>query len=134
MMAVYYSPIQFLFWYDAPYPKGWDSPELKFWKECPTVFDQSIALDGVPGEYIIQARRSGSDWFVGAMTNTEGRTVAIPTNFLPVGKYEVEIYNDDPTLDNQTKVGARTIKVKSGKPIKLQLQPSGGAALHFKPI
>ena len=134
MMAVYYSPIQFLFWYDAPYPKGWDSPELKFWKECPTVFDQSIALDGVPGEYIIQARRSGSDWFVGAMTNTEGRTVTIPTNFLPAGKYEVEIYNDDPTLDNQTKVGARTIKVKSGKPIKLQLQPSGGAALHFKPI
>ena len=134
MAAVYYSPLQFLFWYDNPYPKGWDSAELKFWKDCPTVFDESIALDGIPGEYIIQARRSGDDWFVGAMTNKDARTVTIPTDFLPKGKYEVEIYNDAPALDTQTKVKSEKIKVKSGKPITLQLQPSGGAALHFKPI
>lgn len=134
MAAVYYSPLQFYFWYDNPYMKGWDSAELKFWKDCPVTFDESIALDGVPGEYIIQARRSGNDWFVGAMTNKEARTVSIPTDFLPKGKYEAEIYNDDPTLDSQTKVSAKTIKVKSGKTITLPLQPSGGAALHFKPI
>ena len=68
------------------------------------------------------------------MTNKEARTVSIPTDFLPKGKYEVEIYNDDPTLDTQTKVSAKTVKVKLGKPITLTLQPSGGAALHFKPI
>ena len=145
MAAVYYSPLQFLFWYDNPYPKGWDNAELKFWKDCPTVFDESIALDGQPGEYIIQARRSGNDWFVGAMTNKEARTITIPTDFLPKGKYEVEIYNDDPTLDTQTKVqsakflaepsGKAERKVQGGKkPITLTLQPSGGAALHFKPI
>lgn len=134
MAAVYYSPLQFLFWYDNPYPKGWDNAELKFWKDCPTVFDESIALDGIPGEYIIQARRSGDDWFVGAMTNKDARTVSIPTDFLSKGKYEVEIYNDDPTLNTQTKVKSEMIKVKSGKAIILQLQPSGGAALHFKPI
>ena len=135
MAAVYYSPLQFMFWYDNPYPRGWDSAELKFWKDCPTVFDESIALDGVPGEYIIQARRSGDDWFVGAMTNTEARTVSIPTDFLPAGKYEVEIYNDDPTLNSQTKVSAKTLKIQSGKkPIILNLQPSGGAALHFQHI
>ena len=134
MAAVYYSPLQFYFWYDNPYMKGWDAAELKFWKDCPVVFDESIALDGVPGEYIIQARRSGNDWFVGVMTNKQGRTVSIPTDFLPAGKYEVEIYNDDPKLQTQTKVSAKTIKVKSGKPISLQLQPSGGAALYFKPI
>ena len=133
MAAVYYSPLQFYFWYDNPYPKGWDSEELKFWKNCPTVFDESIALDGIPGEYIIQARRSGDDWFVGAMTNKDARTVSIPTDFLPKGKYEVEIYNDDPTLDTQTKVKSEKIKVKSGNPITLQLQPSGGAAIHFQP-
>ena len=134
MMAVYYSPLQFLFWYDNPYPKGWDSAELKFWKDCPTVFDESVALDGIPGKYIVQARRSGSDWFVGAMTNTEARNVTIPTDFLPKGKYEVEIYNDDPSLSTQTKVSAKTVTIKSGKPIILQLQPSGGAALHFKQV
>lgn len=133
MAAVYYSPLQFLLWYDNPYvDKG--EEELNFWKSCPTVFDQSIALDGIPGEYIIQARRSGKTWFVGAMTNTEARTVTINTaDFLPKGKYTVDIYNDDPTLPTRTKVSSKTITLKSGKPITLQLQASGGAALKFTP-
>ena len=135
MAAVYYSPLQFYFWYDNPFvDKG--EAELQFWKDCPTVFDESIALDGVPGEYIIQARRSGNEWFIGAMTNTEGRTIQVPTEFLPKGKYTVEIYNDDPSLNTRTKVSAKTftVKVPAKKPIELQLQPSGGAALHFKPV
>ena len=133
MAAVYYSPLQFYFWYDNPFvDKG--EAELQFWKDCPTVFDESIALDGVPGEYIIQARRSGNEWFVGCMTNTEARTIQVPTDFLPKGKYIVEIYNDDPTLTTRTKVKSEKIIVKSGKTISLQLQPSGGAALHFKPV
>ena len=117
-----------------PGTRGWDSEELQFWKNCPTVFDESIALDGVPGESIVQARRSGEDWFVGAMTNTEARIVTISTDFLPKGKYEVGIYTDDPSLETQTKVKSEKMKVKSGKAIVLNLQPSGGAALHFKPI
>jgi len=68
----------------------------------------------------------------GAMTNTEARSVTISTDFLPKGKYEVEIYNDDPSLHTRTKVSSKTMTIKSGKPITLQLQPSGGAALHFK--
>ena len=133
MAAVYYSPLQFLFWYDNPFvDKG--EAELKFWKDCPTVFDESKALDGVPGEYIIQMRRSGDEYFVGAMTNTEGRTVTVPTGFLPKGKYEVEIYNDDPKLDTRTKVAATTQTIKAGREIRLTLVPSGGAALHFKPV
>ena len=134
MAAVFYSPLQFYFWYDDPFvDKG--EEELKFWKDCPTVFDESIALDGRPGEYIIQARRAGSDWFVGAMTNTEGRKITIPTDFLPKGKYMVECYNDYPSLNTRTNVRCSTFKIQSGKkPITLQLQPSGGAALHFIPL
>ena len=133
MAAVYYSPLQFYFWYDNPFvDKG--EAELQFWKDCPTTFDESIALDGIPGEYIVQARRSGEEWFVGVMTNTEGRTIQVPTDFMPKGKYQVEIYNDDPTLTTRTKVSAKTMTMKSGKPITLQLQPSGGAAIHFKPV
>ena len=133
MAAVYYSPLQFYFWYDGPFvDKG--EEELQFWRDCPTVFDESLALDGQPGEYIIQARRSGNDWFVGCMTNTEGRTVAVSTDFLPKGKYTVTIYNDDPTLQTRTRVRTTTKTIKGGQPITLQLQPSGGAALHITPI
>lgn len=78
-------------------------------------------------------RRAGNEYFVGAMTNTEGRTVSVSTDFLPKGKYEVEIYNDDPKLDTRTKVAATRQTIKAGKEIRLTLMPSGGAALHFKP-
>jgi alpha-glucosidase len=60
--------------------------------------------------------------------------VIIPTDFLDDGKYIVGIYNDDPTLDTRTKVSSKTIKMKAGNPITLQLQPRGGAALHFTAI
>ena len=128
---IYYGPLQVLFWYDTP-DKAHGEPELKWFDELPTIWDESHVLEGSPGSHIVMARCSGSDWFVGAMTNDEARTVTIPTDFLSAGKYTVEIYNDDPSVDTQTKVGIKTLKVKAGKPITLQLQPSGGAALHFK--
>ena len=135
MAVVYYSPLQFLFWYDKPDAYRGEA-ELDFWKHCPTVWDESIALDGAPGEYIVQARRSGTDWYVGVMNGTEGRDIVLDTSaFTEKGKkYKVEIYTDDPSLKTRTNVRSTVKTVKGGKPMKLSLLPSGGAALRFVPI
>ena len=135
MPVVYYSPITFLYWYDLPNVyKG--EQELDFWKHCPTVWDESKALDGEIGEYIVQARRSGNDWFVGAMNGLTARNICINTSeFLQKGKkYRVEIYNDDPSLKTCTKVASTVMTIKAGKVLKLHLQASGGAALRFVPM
>ena len=132
MPVVYYSPITFLYWYDLPNVyKG--EKELDFWKYCPTVWDESKALQGEIGEYIVQARRSGNDWFVGAMTGLQARDITLNTaDFLQKGKkYRVEIYNDDPSLNTCTKVASAMQTIKAGKILKLHLLPSGGAALRF---
>ena len=132
MPVVYYSPITFLYWYDLPNVyKG--EKELDFWKNCPTVWDESKALQGEIGEYIVQARRSGNDWFVGAMTGLQARDITLNTaDFLQKGKkYRVEIYNDNPALNTRTKVSTVVQTIKAGKILKLHLQPSGGAALRF---
>ena len=132
MPVVYYSPITFLYWYDLPNVyKG--EKELDFWKYCPTVWDESKALQGEIGEYILQARRSGDDWFVGAMTGLQARDITLNTaDFLQKGKkYRVEIYNDVPALNTRTKVSTVVQTIKAGKILKLHLQPSGGAALRF---
>lgn len=132
MPVVYYSPITFLFWYDLPNVyKG--EKELDFWKYCPTVWDESKALQGEIGEFVVQARRSGDDWFVGAMTGLQARDITINTaDFLQKGrKYRVEMYNDDPMLNTRTKVASTVQTLKAGKILKLHLQPSGGAALRF---
>ena len=132
MPVVYYSPITFLYWYDLPNVyKG--EKELDFWKYCPTVWDESKALQGEIGEYIVQARRSGNDWFVGAMNGLQARDITLNTaEFLQIGKkYRVEIYNDVPALNTRTKVSTVVQTIKAGKILKLHLQPSGGAALRF---
>ena len=132
MPVVYYSPITFLYWYDLPNVyKG--EKELDFWKYCPTVWDESKALQGEIGEYIVQARRSGNDWFVGAMNGLQARDITLNTaDFLQKGKkYRVEIYNDDPSQNTRTKVSTVVQTIKAGKILKLHLQPSGGAALRF---
>ena len=132
MPVVYYSPISFLYWYDLPNVyKG--EKELNFWKYCPTVWDESKALQGEIGEYIVQARRSGNDWFVGAMNGLQARDIIVNTaDFLQKAKkYRVEIYNDDPKLNTRTKVASTVQTIKAGKVLKLHLQPTGGAALRF---
>ena len=135
MPVVYYSPITFLYWYDLPNAyKG--EKELDFWKHCPTVWDESKALAGEIGEYIVQARRTGNDWFVGAMNGLQARDITLNTaGFLQKSKkYLVEIYNDDPSLQTRTKVSSMVLNVKAGKQLKLHLQASGGAALRFVPV
>ena len=132
MPVVYYSPVTFLYWYDLPNAyKG--EQELDFWKHCPTVWEESKALQGEIGEFVVQARRSGDDWFVGAMTGLQARDITINTaDFLQKGKkYRVEMYNDDPMLNTRTKVASTVQTLKAGKVLKLHLQPSGGAALRF---
>ncbi len=134
MAVVYYSPLQFLFWYDKPDAYRGEA-ELDFWKHCPTVWDESLAIDGEPGEYIVQARRSGTEWYVGVLNGLDGRELTLDTSlFTEKGKkYKVEIYTDDPSLKTRTNVRTVLKTVRGGKPLQLRLQPSGGAALRFVP-
>jgi len=130
MASVYYSPLQFLYWYDDPTLFDGGS-ELKFWRDIPTTFDESICLDGEPGDYIVQARRKGDVWFVGVMNGLDARTLTLRTDFLPRGTYTVELYQDDPSLETRSKVSSSVITLKAGKPLTLPLLPSGGAALRI---
>ncbi len=131
---MYYSPLQFMHWYDTPDEYD-NEPEMALWSAIPTVWDDSRTVEAVIGEYVIQSRRSGDEWYVGAITNTEGREVTIKlAEILDKGTYMVSIYEDDPSLDTKSKVKTSQRKVKSTQTLKFNLQPSGGVALHFVPV
>lgn len=134
MAVVYYSPLTWMYWYDSPKDyKG--EPELEFWKDVPTVWDETCALQGEPGSYIVTARRSHNDWYLGAMTNTEARTLKIKCDFLLKGKiYIAHIYEDDPNVKTDTHVACKSLKVSKNKEITLNLQSSGGTAIRFEMI
>ncbi len=131
--VVNYSPLQTLFWYDKPSDYSGE-PEVEFFEKLPVTWDETRVLQGEIGEYIITARRSGSEWFIGGITNNQAREVSIPLSFLsPNQKFTAHIYTDDETVKTKTHVRTEQRKVKPGEQITVKLKPSGGIALWIHP-
>ncbi|GAA4434548.1 glycoside hydrolase family 97 protein [Bremerella cremea] len=139
-----YSPWQFMYWYDTPLSplqdgkttrnRIIDSPELKFFAEVPTVWDDTRVLNGVIGESVVTARRSGERWFIGAMNGNQPRTLTVPLDFLDRDtKYEATIYRDDPSLDGPTKVRIDQQIVDSNTVLETELRSNGGEAISLFP-
>ncbi|MDP4276579.1 MAG: glycoside hydrolase family 97 catalytic domain-containing protein [Bacteroidota bacterium] len=133
LSVVYYSPVQFLYWYDHPSQyKG--EPEVEFFDKVKTVWDDSKVLNGEIGQYISVARRSGNDWFVGAITGKTTRTLPVPLSFLKPGQsYVASLYTDDSTLTTGTKVKITRMLVSSKSVLRFNLQNSGGCAVYLTP-
>lgn len=136
MAAVYYQPIVWVYWYDAPakYATG-DWPQLPWFDAVPSVWDRSKALAGRIGQYVVVARRSGDSWFVGALTNEQGRVVDVPLDFLGGGNWQATVWadgapNDTPRL---TPVTVSTTSVTAGSTLSMRLAPSGGQAVLLTP-
>lgn len=133
LSVVYYSPLQFLYWYDKPAMyKG--EKEIAFFDNVKTVWDDTKVLNGEIGKYITVARRSGEEWFVGAITNNDARTVDVPLSFLEPGKkYVATIYYDEDRMNGRTNVNIKTQQVDSSKSLIFDLKGSGGVAIHIQP-
>lgn len=134
LSVVFYSPLQFMYWYDKPEDSR-DEPELEFFDHVPTVWDDSRVIDGNIGQFITVARRSGEHWFVGSITNNSERDIKIPLSFLPSGKkYKARIYYDDPSSAVRTHVSIRSITVDAATVLDLHLMASGGNAIWIQPM
>ncbi len=132
--VVFYSPLQYMFWYDTP-DNFQGEPEIEFWDALATVWDDTRVLAGEIGKYISVARRSGENWFLGSITNTESRELRIPLSFLEKGKkYEATFYSDDSGVNTRTHVGIRKEIVDNHTVLTCRLQASGGEAALIKPL
>jgi alpha-glucosidase len=132
LSAVYYSPLQFLYWYDTPDSYGGE-PEVEFFDNVRTVWDDTRIIDGEIGEYIITARRSGDEWFVGAITNNDTREISIPLRFLEKDKrYTAKIYTDDDDAPGKTRVAVSTKVVTRESVLNFPLKARGGVAIHLR--
>jgi len=134
LAAIYYSPIQTLYWYDKPAYSN-DEPELEFWDKIPVSWDETKVLQGKPGEYITTARRKGDDWFIGTITNNDARTLQLAFDFLPKRKkYNATIYSDDDAAPTKTKVGLQKKVITASSMLDIKLKPSGGQAIRLTPV
>jgi len=79
MYVIYESPLQMLVDYPAAYENNKEA--LSFLEVVPTVWDETRLLDGIVGDYVVMARRSGDNWFIGAMTDEETRQLNVTLDF-----------------------------------------------------
>ncbi|MCI9286172.1 MAG: glycoside hydrolase family 97 protein [Muribaculaceae bacterium] len=131
---VFYSPLQTIFWYDNP-DLYQGEPEIKWFEDLETVFDDTKVIDGYPGKGITMARRKGDIWWVASMTSSDGGTASIPMSFLdPDRKYTAEIYTDGgDKVKTRTHVKTSTRKVSAKDTLKFDLMPRGGVAIRVIP-
>jgi alpha-glucosidase len=134
LSVIYYSPLQFVFWYDKPSDYQGET-EVEFFEHIPTVWDTTRVILGNIGTCIATARRSGESWFLGAITNNEGRTLDIPLGFLDRSKtYIAALYTDGgETIRTRTHVRIDRFIVRSTSVIRADLKPSGGMAMEIRP-
>lgn len=134
LSTIYYSPLQFMYWYDKP-SDSQDEPELEYFDKLSTVWNDTKVLDGEIGKYITVARRKNDEWFVGTITNNDARELKISFNFLEPGKkYEASVYYDDPNSIVRTKISIRRIKVDSSTVLDTKLIASGGQVIWIRPF
>ena len=129
--------------FDAPFTMLCDSPSnymrepecTEFISAIPTVWDETVALDGRISEYILMARRSGNVWYAGAMTDWEERDMKLDLSFLPSGSYKVKIYRDGVNADRAARDFAIEERiVSSGETIDIHMAPGGGWAASFETV
>lgn len=124
--------------FDAPFTMLCDSPSnylkepecTRFIASVPTVWDETIALDGQIGEYVVIARRSGSKWYIGALTNWEARDISItlPSEIAATAAASAELWRDGINADRAA-CDYKRESIPLNNPLSVHLAPGGGFVL-----
>ncbi len=136
LYVVLYSPFQMA----ADLPENYeDEPAFQFIRDVGVDWELTRVLAGRIGDYVVVSRqeRGTEDWYLGAITDEEGRTLEVVLDFLPPGRrYVAEIYADGAGahwLDNPLPVTISEREVDSTSRLALELAPGGGQAVRLRP-
>lgn len=126
--------------FESPLNMMCDSPNnYRAEQECtdfisaiPTVWDETVALDGKVAEYVAMARRKDDRWYVGAMTNWDSRALELDLSFLPAGDYTMTIYQDGVNAHRiATDYKKVTCTVPASRKVEVKMAPGGGWAAEI---
>ncbi|MFH1501489.1 MAG: glycoside hydrolase family 97 protein [Candidatus Eisenbacteria bacterium] len=134
LYVVLESPLQMA----ADLPENYEGhPAFEFIERVPVTWDETIVPDAAIGDYAVFARRSGTSWFVGAVTDEEARVLRLPLSFLSPGvDYAVRIFADGPDADwesNPLSYEIGSALLDQGTWLVLPLAAGGGFAAEIRP-
>ncbi|HOF22376.1 MAG TPA: glycoside hydrolase family 97 catalytic domain-containing protein, partial [Bacteroidales bacterium] len=133
LYVLYESPMQMLC--DSPVNYMREQECTDFIVKIPVVWDDLLVLDAKITEYLLLARRSGNDWFAGAITDWTARDLELDLSFLPEGEYRMEIFCDGINADRHAQDYRHLTKtVRQGEKLKINLVSGGGWLAKISPI
>jgi len=124
--VVFESPLQMLSDNPTNYRK---EPEcLQFLSGVPSVWEQTVALDGKVSDYVAIARQAKNGlWYIAAMTDWSARNLNLDTRFLPAGEYEIELFEDGINADRMAQDFRHSARhIKSGDTLTAKMTTGGG--------
>jgi alpha-glucosidase len=131
LFTILYAPLEMLA--DSPTTYEKEPEILSYLSKTPTVWHETIPLDGKLGDYAVIARRHGNSWYVGGITDDENRNITINFNFLTEGnKYKMTLFSDGVNADrigNDYKM--ITNEKSSNDTLTIEMQSGGGFAMKF---
>ena len=131
MYTVFESPLQMMC--DSPSLYKKEQETVDFITQIPTVWDETVVLEAAVSDYIVVARRSGENWYLGAMTDWEPRDFDINLSFLNKNtNYSVQIFKDGINADRNAmdyKLDQKTMS--STTPLQIQMSSGGGFSAIF---
>ena len=124
--------------FDSPFNMLCDAPKYyEQEKECtefiagvPTVWDETLAIDGKVGEYIVIARRSGDTWFIGGITGQDACDVNIDLSFLGEGKWKMTLFTDGINSERHAEDYKKVENEVNGS-LTVHMSKGGGFALKL---
>ncbi|HET9745259.1 MAG TPA: glycoside hydrolase family 97 catalytic domain-containing protein, partial [Chitinophagaceae bacterium] len=131
MFVVYDSPLQI---FSGNPSQGLKEPEfMKLLGSIPTTWDETKILDGKIGEYIVTARRKGTNWFIAALNNSLPRDITVKFDFLTGGNFKTTICKDGLNAHNYGSDYELTEKnFTKNDSAKIHLAPGGGFLLKME--
>jgi alpha-glucosidase len=112
---------------------------FQFIRDVPTDWHETRPLAGQIGDFVVIARRErdGDQWYLGAITDEQPRSVEVSLEFLkPHTTYRAEIYRDADGTDWQTNPMGYAIEsreVDAHTTLTIDLPAGGGQAMRFVP-
>lgn len=128
--VIFESPLNMLCDSPTNYEK---EPECtEFIATIPTVWDNTIALNGKIGQYISMAREKDGIWYVGALTNWNTRTLQLDLSFLGQGNWQAEVFKDGVNADRiASDYQKEIIQIAKDKQLTIQMAEGGGFAMKI---
>lgn len=104
----------------------------QFIVDIPTVWDNTIALNGEIGQYVTIARQKGDEWYLGSMTNWDARTLELDLSFLGEGNYKAEVFKDGVNAGKVARDYKKEIvDIPNSRKMTIEMASGGGYAMKI---